>query len=153
MWEEIKTAVFSFYIVRSVCKCVCVWVCVRGEKMPPMQLFTAAVWLMDRVFCWEMLIMRCFDLISQAKGLFYYTQNIPLTGPMFHWTSLIKCWVWLDLPSANHSACLTFVRYSHTSLRHSVCFPMMTVQLLCNWVFSRMINGFGSHYHNNAIEC
>ena len=60
MWEEIKTTDFSFYIGKKIvcvclCVCGCVYVCVCREKMPPMQLLTAAVWLMDRLFaegCW-----------------------------------------------------------------------------------------------------
>lgn len=87
----------EYLMLHSVLTAVCV------EKMPPMQLLTAAVWLMDSLFCWGMLITRCFDwdLIGRAKGLFYYTQNIPLTGPVFHSMSLIKCWVWLDPLSMN----------------------------------------------------
>lgn len=43
MWEEIKTAVFSFYIVRSGCKCVCVSVCPWRENATHAALYRCCV--------------------------------------------------------------------------------------------------------------
>lgn len=42
MWEEKKNCFFFWFNISRWCVCMYV-----GEKMPPMQLLTAAVWLMD----------------------------------------------------------------------------------------------------------
>lgn len=75
------------------------WGCVNRQACVCVENATHAAAYSRRVingqgffFCWGMLIKRCFDwdLISQAKDLFYYTQNIPL-APAFHRAALIKC--------------------------------------------------------------
>lgn len=135
MWEEIKTTDFSFFTwVRNVCVCVCTCFCVA--KIPPMQLLTAAVWLMDRLFfaegCW---LHDVLTKIWLAKPKAYFITHKTFHVPALCFTerpSLIAVcgWIsclWVTLP-ALHLLCW----YSHVDCKATVLLNMCSLKtILC----------------------
>lgn len=136
--ERNRNRFFLFYIGKKS-------VCVYEGKMPPMQLLTAAVWLMDRLFaegCW---LRDVLTKIWLAKPKAYF-----ITHKTFH--LLVLCST--ECPSLSVLSVVESPVCEPLSLFH-ICqilphftaaqclFPAMTVWLLFNWVFLTVINGLG----------
>lgn len=108
MWEEIKTTDFFVFYAGKKCVCVHVFLCVCVAKIPPMQLLTAAVWLMDRLFfaegCW---LQDVLTKIWLAKPKAYFITHKTFHVPALCFTerpSLIAVcgWIsclWVTLPA------------------------------------------------------
>lgn len=129
-------------------------VCVCGEKMPPMQLLTAAVWLMDRLFaegCW---LRDVLTKIWLAKPKAYF-----ITHKTFH--LLVLCST--ERPSLSAECgwisrlwtTLTVLHLSDTpTLRCSTVLVCLWWQCCCCIIQNPLKSDswIGSHYHSKIYR-